>query len=94
MRLPTIPLPPNPDDARYRTSPLAWQRDVYAWMGKVKNEVEHTGRTNFAPMQQAFTVGTFSTNTTLTGTSTLGDVANYVCSLVTALTTQGLVKSV
>lgn len=87
-----IPQPPNADAPEFRTNPMAFNRAASDWMRRLKGILEDASRINDAPMGQQFQIGSFSTNTTLAGTSTLGDVANFVCSLTTALTSKGLVS--
>lgn len=89
MRQVSLPTPPNPDDMAYRNNPLAFNRAQYAWMTRVKGLVEDASKINDRPMAQQFVVGAFTTNTAIAGTSTGTDVANFISSLVTALTAKG-----
>lgn len=92
MRREVLPQPPNPDDMAYRADALKFARAQYDWMCRVKGYLEDSSRRNDRPMGQQFVVGSFTTNTTITGTSTLGDVANFVASLTEAMISKGLVS--
>lgn len=92
MRADPLPQPPNPDDWAFKANQLALQRAQYEWMCRVKGYLEDAARRNDRPMAQQFVVGSFTTNTTITGTSTLGDVANFVASLVQAMISKGFVS--
>lgn len=92
MRREVLPQPPNPDDLSYKADSQKLARAQYDWMCRVKGYLEDTSRRNDRPMGQQFTVGSFTTNTTITGTSTLGDVADFVASLVTAMISKGFVS--
>lgn len=94
MKIVTLPVPPNPDDAVYKLNPLAYNRAVYAWMNDTKGKLEQGSRINNTPMNQAFTVSSFTTNTTLSGTSTGTDIANFTCSLIAAMQNKGMVTPV
>ena len=88
----TLPQPPNPDDISYRADARKFARAQYEWMCRVKGYLEDTARRIDKPIAQQFVVGSFTTNTTITGTSTLADVANYVASLTEAMISKGLVS--
>lgn len=92
MRRDVLPQPPNPDDMAYKADALKLARAQYDWMCRVKGYLEDASRRNDRPMGQQFVVGSFTTNTTITGTSTLGDVANYVASLTEAMISKGLIS--
>jgi hypothetical protein len=66
---------------------------AYQWMQQTKQLLDDANRLNGAPMGQAFSVGSFTTNTSISGTSTGTDVANFVSSLVTAMLAKGLASS-
>ena len=87
-----LPQPPNPDDISYRADARKLARAQYEWMCRVKGYLEDTARRIDKPIAQQFVVGSFTTNTTITGTSTLADVANYVASLTEAMISKGLVS--
>lgn len=92
MKHVVLPTPPNPDDPAYKNNPLAFNRAQFSWMAQVKGLLEDANNVNARPMAQQFAVGTFSTNTTISGTSTGTDVANFVSSLVTAMQAKGFVS--
>ncbi len=94
LRLPTLPRIPNPDDPAYRGNPVAYNRALYSALIQAFGQLENAFRQNQTPLDQPYAVSSFTTNTALTGTSTLGDVANYVCSLVQSLQKKGIVKPV
>lgn len=92
MKSTPLPVPPNPDDAKYKGNSLAHARDMYRWATKTKGVVDNMMNVNNAPAGQQVAVGSFTTNTTISGTSTGTDVANFVSSLVTALTKKGILS--
>lgn len=94
MRLPTLPRIPNPDDPAYRGNPLSYNRALYQALTTAFGNIENAFRQNQTPLDQSYAVSSFSTNTALNGTSTLGDVANFVCSLVQSLQNKGIIKPV
>ena len=89
MKRVVLPQPPQATDMQYANNQLAFNRAVSDWMGRVKGILEDADRVNNRPMGQQFVVGTFSTNTTIAGTSTGTDVANFIASLVTAMQARG-----
>lgn len=90
MRRVVIPTPPNPDDPVYKNNTDAFARAQYKWMTQVKGVLEDASSINERPMGQQFQVGAFTTNTTISGTSTGTDVANFISSLITAMEAHGL----
>lgn len=92
MKRVTLPQPPNSEDLVYKSNPLAFNRAMSDWARRVKGAIEDASRVNDVPLGQQFQIGSFSTNTAINGTSTLGDVANFVCSLVTALIAKGVIS--
>lgn len=93
MKKVTIDTPPSPEDIRYRGNPLLWQRAAFTWMNNTKSKIESASESNDTPLSQNFVVDSYTTNTALNGTSTLGDVANFVCTLVDAFTNKGYIKT-
>lgn len=94
MRVVVLPMPPNPNDAQYRGNTNSYNQAVYQWMVDMKGKLEAQSRQNDPPIGQSFAVSSYTTNTSLSGTSTGTDVANFVCSLIAAMQTKGLVKPV
>jgi hypothetical protein len=92
MKRVVLPQPPNANDVRYSNNQLAFNRDVSDWMSRVKGLLEDSDRVNNRPMGQQFVVGSFTTNTTISGTSTGTDVANFLSSLITAMQAKGVVS--
>jgi len=92
MKRVVLPQPPNPDEPAYKSNPLLLARANYQWMCRAKGALEDNSRLNDRPMGQQFAVGSFTTNTTISGTSTGTDVANFIASLVTAMEAKGLVS--
>lgn len=92
MKRVLLPQPPNADDQLYASNPLAFNRAMSQWARITKGILEDASRDNDGAIGQQFQVGVFTTNTTITGTATLTDVANFVASLVTALTDKGLLS--
>lgn len=87
MKLLTIPQPPNANDPNFNQAAVQW-------MAQVKSAIEGASRVNDTPLGQQFQVGTFTTNTSINGGSVLADVANFVSSFVTAMTSKGLVSPI
>ncbi|HKS74808.1 MAG TPA: hypothetical protein VJQ82_16505 [Terriglobales bacterium] len=84
--------PPNPDDAQFRGHPLAYNRALFQWANDTKGKVEQASRVNDVPLSQSFIVsGTFMSSNTVTSTMTGTDLANFICSFITALTSRGMV---
>lgn len=92
MKRVVLPQPPNADDAHFKNNQLAFNRATSDWMSRVKGLLEDADRLNNRPMGQQFAVGSFTTNTTIAGTSTGTDVANFLASLVTAMQARGSVS--
>ena len=90
MKRVVLPAPPDPMASQFAGSPLLWQRMAYQWMQQTKQLLDDANRVNGSPMGQAFVVGSFTTNTTISGSSTGTDVSNFVSSLVTAMQAKGL----
>lgn len=86
-----LPMPPNPNDSGYATSPMAYQRAVHDWMMRTKEALETASAVNDVPAAQPLVSTSFTTNTMITGTSTGTDIANFVCSLVAVLTQRGII---
>jgi len=86
MKTIILPEPPQPNDPNFN-------RAAVAWMSQVKSLIEGASRINDTPLGQQFAVGSFTTNTTITGASVLGDVANFVASFITAMTAKGAVSA-
>lgn len=92
MRHVILPQPPNANDPAFKDSPLAFNRAASDWMRRVKGLIEDASRIDDAPLGQQFRVGSFTTNTTIAGTSTGTDVSNFLCSLLTAFIAKGQVS--
>lgn len=92
MKKITLPIPPNPDDQQYRGNSVAYNRAAFSWMNDVKGKLEQASQQNDTPIDQSFAVSSFSTNTSLSGTSTGTDLSNFVCSLIAAMQKKGLTK--
>lgn len=90
MKQLTLPVPPNPDDAAYVNSPLAFSRAQFQWATEVRGVLQQQSRVNHAPMGQAFSVGTYTTTTAVSGTTTGTDLSNFVSTLVHAMQSKGL----
>lgn len=86
-----IPNAPDPSEPQYRTNPLAYNRAVFDWMNKTKGRIEQASLQNDIPLDTPFVVTSFSTNTALTGTDTGTSLADFVCTLVQAMTDRGII---
>lgn len=84
--------PPNPNDSQFSNNPKAYNLAQYRWSQTLKSQLTSNSRVNSRPVAQNFVTTDFTTATTLTGTSTLADVANFVCTLVTSLIEKGILK--
>ena len=91
MKRVIIAQPPNPDDAQYQRNALAFNRAMFQWAADTKAKLEIASRVNDSPLSPPFVVGTYSSTTTVAGTTTGTDLSNFVCSFVAALTTRGFV---
>jgi hypothetical protein len=81
----TLPQPPSATDPNFNQAAVSW-------MSQVKSAIEGASRVNDTPMGQQFQVGSFTTNTAIAGTSTGTDIANFLASFVSAMTSKGLVS--
>lgn len=61
-------------------------------MQRSKGVLENAHNQLAAPCAQQMVVGSFTTNTTITGTTTGTDLANVVASLMQTLTAKGLLS--
>lgn len=89
MKRLVFPNPPNPGDAQFR-NPMAFNQALYQWAMAVKGALEQTININGLPARPPFVPTAYSTQTTITGTSSLVDVANCLCSLIAALNNKGI----
>lgn len=94
MKRAILPQPPNPDDAAFRNNPLGYGRAVYRWMNETKSKLEDASFVNDTPLDQQFVISSYTLATSLSGTSSVGDIANFLCSLVTAFQKKGIVKNI
>lgn len=87
-----LPEPPNPQDQQYTNDPKAYNLAQYRWAQNVKSQLTSNSRINSRPVSQNFTVSSFTTATTLTGTDSTTNVAQVLCTLIQALTVKGILK--
>lgn len=90
MKRVVLPQPPDADESTYKNNQQAFNRAVTTWCRRVKGALEDYSRVNDRPMAQQLVVSSYSTNTALTGTSTLADVADFVCTLIDVMKAKGL----
>lgn len=90
MRRVTIPIAPDP--TKFPNNQLAFSRAVQAWMNQAKQQLEQASAVNDTPCDTPFVVGTFTNTTSVTGTMTGTDIANALCSLISALTKKGIIS--
>ena len=83
-----LPQPPDPANMNMGD----WSRAMFRWASVTKGILEDASRVNDGPLGQRFVVGAFTTNTTVTGTTTGTDLSNFVASFVEAMTAKGLVS--
>lgn len=93
MKIFSLPEPPNPDDAAYQQNPRIFHRDMYKWACGTKSQLQAKSRTNDRAAAQSFVVSNYTTSSTLTGTDTLGNVADVLCTLIQSLIDKGILKS-
>lgn len=90
MKRVIIPSPPRLES--FRSDQDACNRAIIDWMDRTKQALENASKINDAPLDQNMVVSAYTTNTALTGTSTLGDVANFLCTLIAAMQRRGLIS--
>ncbi len=88
-----VVLPQPPDAAQYRANQYGFMVASSDWMRRVKGLIEDASRINDSPIGQQFLTADFTTNTTVTGTTTGTDLSNFVASLVQAMTERGIVSA-
>ena len=93
MKRITLPQPPDAESTLYKNNQQAFNRAVSDWLRRIKGLIEDASRVNDTPMGQPFLATNFTTNTVITGTSTLGDVADCLASLIAAMTARGLISA-
>lgn len=84
--------PPDPDDYNYKDNQIAYNKAVYRWMNDSRQRIEGASHFNDIPMDQNFVLGTYVLTTSISGTSTGTDIANFLCSLVAAFTRKGVIS--
>lgn len=87
-----LPNAPNPDDPVYKANPLAYNRAMYQWATQTKGKIEQASIVNNTPMDQNFVLGSYALSTTMAGTSTGTDIANFVLSICAAMIKKGIMK--
>jgi hypothetical protein len=92
MRTLNIPHPPNPVSPQFKNNPVAFNKAAHEWMTQAKGAIEQAHNSVATPCGQQLRASAFTTNTTITGTSTGTDVANFLCSLVATLTNKGILS--
>lgn len=90
----SFPEPPNPNDLAYVNNAKLYNQHIYDWACQIKGKLTQLARTLDRPMSQTYQVGAYTTNTTLTGTSSTTDIANFMCSLVASMQQKGIIPSV
>lgn len=86
-----IKLDTPPDAMKYKNDQLGFMRATSEWMTRTKSKIETASAQNDSPLQQNFVLGSFTTNTRLSGTSTGTDLANALCSLVQSMIDKGFI---
>lgn len=92
MILLALPEPPNPSDNQFLNNPKAYNLAQYRWSLNIKSQLTSSSRINSRPVAQNFSLGAFTTATTLTGTDTTTNVAQVLCTLIQSLITKGILK--
>jgi hypothetical protein len=92
MKRLNLPQPPSPTLPQYRSNPAAYNQAAFEWMQRAKGLLEQAHNSVASPCGQQLLSTAFTTNTTITGTSTGTDVANFLCSLVQTLTNKGIIS--
>lgn len=87
-----LPEPPNPQDSEYSNNSKAYNLAMYRWAQNMKSQLTSNARSNQRPVSQNFAVTNFTTATALTGTDTTTNVPQFLCTLVQALITKGILK--
>jgi hypothetical protein len=86
-----LPIPPNPSEAQF-ANPVALARAQWEWNTRVKGTLEDAWRINSAPCGQQISASSFTTNTSVTGTTTGTDLSNVVATLIQILTDKGILS--
>lgn len=92
MKRHILPNPPNPDDAQYRNNIMGYNRALFQYLTDTKGRLETDSKVNDTPLDQNFTLGSYTLTTALAGTSTGADITNYVCSIVAAFQRKGVIS--
>ena len=90
MRRVTISIAPDP--TQFPNNPLGFSRAVQTWMNQAKQQLEQASAVNDTPCDTPFVVGSFTSTTSVSGTMTGTDIANALCSLISALTKKGIIS--
>lgn len=91
MKQVTIPAPPSyMSGIGSYNAQQQFNNAVVQWMQQLKGILEQAMQVNTLPMQNPIVVGSFTTNTQISGTSTGTDLANFVATLAQAMTDYGL----
>lgn len=93
MKTTAFPDPPNPNDMQYQRDSKSYNLAMYRWASQMKSELQGKGRVNDRAAATSFVPTNFTTATTLTGTDTLGNVANVLCTLIQSLINKGILKN-
>ena len=94
LRRLNLPDPPDLAQPRYVGQPEVALHDISLWLSQAKVQLENFSRSLGAPAGQRLTVGAFSTNTSVSGTSTGTDLANFVSTLVQAMQNKGYLSPI
>ncbi len=84
--------PPDPSDYNYKNDQMAYNKALFKWMTESKQRIEQASHFNDIPMDQNFILGSYTLTTSLAGTSTTADMANFLCSVIAAFTRKGLIS--
>ncbi len=92
MKQVVLAAPPNPDDSRYKGNILAYNRAMYQWATHMKGILEQESSVNNIPMDQPMVINSYTLTTSISGTSTGTDIANFVATLAATMTRRGLIS--
>jgi hypothetical protein len=93
MKIYGLPEPPNPNDSQYISDTKGYNLAMYRWACNLKSQLQIVSRINDRPSAVSFVPTNYTTATTLTGTDTTTNVAQVLCTLISALITKGVLKS-
>jgi hypothetical protein len=91
MKLTALADPPNPSD--FQNNQGGYNLAMYRWASNLKSQLTVDTRISNRPAAQNFVIGTYTPASTLSGTDTTTNVAQVLCTLITALISKNILKN-